>query len=170
MDVSDKNYQECWSATIPRPLIRFPDLEIDGTGEDQRLRNEFVLSRSKFLRRSRQHSVKLRAECPNRSLSDIFDVSELPKSRTEYSQTVWASHIVVRRLTGSQTLIFVRAAGRIEIFQTWSRQSKIGACLTFLMYLNSLNLAQNILEPSELLTLWYAVWQAPRIKSDWILA
>ena len=126
--------------------------------------------RLKILTQQLQDSTNLLLVIENRSLSDIFDVSELPKSRTEYSQTVWASHIVVRRLTGSQNLIFVRAAGRIQIFQTWSRQSKIGACLTFLMYLNSLNLAQNILEPSELLTLWYAVWQAPRIKSDWILA
>ena len=63
--------------------------------------------RLKILTQQLQDSTNLLLVIENRSLSDIFDVSELPKSRTEYSGTVWASHIVVRRLTGSKDKIWL---------------------------------------------------------------
>ena len=71
---------------------------------DDKLRVPLV--RLKILTQKLWDSTNLLRVIANRSLSVFFDVSEVPKSRTEYSETVWASHIVVRNLRGSTDLIF----------------------------------------------------------------
>ena len=76
----------------------------------------------------------------------------------------WRSMVRTSKVEERVRVVSIRNSCAVpdNILWNWEQNAQIGACLTFLMYLNSLNLAQNILKPSELLTLWSAVWQARR--------